>query len=144
MISELIKMKTLFSATWNSSTQPRKQRKFRHNAPMHIRNKFMSVNLAKDLRKEFSRTNAKLAIGDVVKILRGDRSGEKGAVERIDLSKLKVYIKDIKRKKANGTEVFIPLHPSNLQIVDINLKDDGRAKRLKHKNQNQQQAKQPH
>lgn len=128
-------MKTTFSPTWNSSTQPRKQRKFRHNAPLHIRRKFLSANLAKDLRKELGTRSVEIVKGDTVKVLRGDFKGQKGLVERTDTSKLKVFVKDVKRKKINGTEVLVPLEPSNLQIVDINLKDEKRSKNLKKKKQ---------
>ena len=47
-------------------------------------------------------------------------------------------LKDVKRKKANGTETMVPIAPSNLQIVEMNLKDEKRGKRLK---QQKQQAK---
>ena len=126
-------MKTLFSKTWNSSVQPRKQRKYMYNAPLHIRRTFMSANLAKDLRKEFARRSAVVAVGDVVKIMRGDFANQKGTVERTDLTKLKVYVKDVKRKKINGTEILVPLSPSNLQIVELNRKDDKRVRNLKMK-----------
>ena len=33
-------MKSIFSKSWVSSKQPRKQRKYRYNAPDHIKKKF--------------------------------------------------------------------------------------------------------
>ena len=48
-------MKKDWNKTWNSSTQPRKQRKFRHNAPIHIRRKLMSSTLSKELRKKYGK-----------------------------------------------------------------------------------------
>ncbi|MCD6275005.1 MAG: 50S ribosomal protein L24, partial [Candidatus Aenigmarchaeota archaeon] len=48
-------MKQLFSKSWVKSKQPRKQRKYRHNAPKHIRQKFMHANLSKELREKYNR-----------------------------------------------------------------------------------------
>ncbi|MCW1309534.1 MAG: 60S ribosomal protein L26, partial [Candidatus Nanoarchaeia archaeon] len=35
-----------WSKKWKSSKKPSKQRKYRYNAPLHIRRKFLSVNLS--------------------------------------------------------------------------------------------------
>ena len=45
-------MKKKFSNAWIGSKQPRKQRKYRHNAPLNVRNKFLSSHLSKELMKE--------------------------------------------------------------------------------------------
>ncbi len=45
-------MKKKFSTSWKASRQIRKQRKYRENAPLHLRNKFMTANLSKELRKK--------------------------------------------------------------------------------------------
>src|SRR3989338_176397 len=47
------KMKNKFSTKWKESKQPRKQRKYRANAPLHLRKKFVNVNLSKELRKKY-------------------------------------------------------------------------------------------
>ena len=49
-------MKKKFSESWKSSKQVRKQRKYRYNAPLHIKQKFVNVHLAKELRKKYKKT----------------------------------------------------------------------------------------
>ena len=48
-------MKKDFSKSWKSSRQPRKQRKYVFNAPLHIRHKLVSANLSKELRKKYGK-----------------------------------------------------------------------------------------
>ena len=44
-------MKSVFSKTWVRSKQPRKQRKYVANAPLHIKGKMVRAHLSKDLQK---------------------------------------------------------------------------------------------
>ena len=69
-------MKQKFSIHWKSSKQPRKQRKYAANAPLHLRKKFVSANLSKDLRKKQGKRNIPLRKGDIVKIMRGKFKGK--------------------------------------------------------------------
>ncbi|MBL7206571.1 MAG: 50S ribosomal protein L24 [Candidatus Aenigmarchaeota archaeon] len=126
-------MKQKFSKEWKSSVQPRKQRKYRYNAPLHIRHKFLSAHLASNLRERFKRRSLPLRKGDDVEVMRGSDKGLKGSVDRIDLKKAKVYIDSIKVKKVDGSEVHRPIDPSNLRIVDIKTDDKMRLKVLKRK-----------
>ncbi len=64
-------MKNKFSAKWKSSKQVRKQRKYRHNAPLHVKQKFVHVHLSKELKKKYQTRNLGLKKGDKVKVLRG-------------------------------------------------------------------------
>ena len=57
-------MKKQFSTQWNASKQPRKQRKYLANAPLHKRHKFMSANLIKELRKKYGKRNFPVRKGD--------------------------------------------------------------------------------
>ena len=45
-------MKKEFTTTWKESNQPRKQRKYLYNLPLHLRQKQMSATLDKELRKK--------------------------------------------------------------------------------------------
>lgn len=123
-------MKSIFSKTWNRSIQPRKQRKYRYNAPLHIRQKFIKVHLSKELREKHKRRAFGLRKSDKVKILRGQFKGKMGKVERIDLKKSKVYITGIDSIKKDGTKEFLPLEPSNLLITELNLEDKKRKAKL--------------
>ncbi len=119
-------MKQEWSRRWVSSVQPRKQRKFRYNAPLHVRQGFVSANLSKSLRERFGKRSMPLRKGDEVEVMRGSFRGQRGSIDRIDLSKTKVYVDEIKVKKSDGSEVMRALQPSNLRIVKLNLDDKKR------------------
>lgn len=126
-------MKALFSKKWNVSKQPRKQRKYRHNAPIHVKRKFLSANLSKHLRKEYGRRGAKVRTEDLVKIMRGEFSGKEGKVLTIELSDSTITIDGISKKKSGGKEYNMPIQASNVQIIELNLKDEKRVAALKKK-----------
>ena len=124
-------MKKDFSAHWKSSKQPRKQRKYLANAPLHIKKKLMSVNLSKELRKKYSKRSLPVKKKDVVKIMKGRFKGKKGKVTKALPKMQKVEIEGIQVKKQDGSKVSIRLEPSNLQIMELNLEDKKRNKILK-------------
>lgn len=123
-------MKSKFSKTWNSSVQPRKQRKYRYNAPIHVRTSFLSVNLSKPLREKYGTRNFNLRKGDKVKILRGNFKSKEGVVEQVDIKNQKVYISKIEITKKDGSKARVPQNPSNLQIIDLKLDDKKRKEKL--------------
>ncbi len=119
-------MKKKWSGKWIASKQPRKQRKFRHNAPMHVRQKFVSAHLSEIIRRRFGKRSLQLRKGDEVKVMRGKDKGFKGKVERIDLKTSKVYIEGLNVKKVDGSEVLRAIEPSNLLIMDPKMEDKRR------------------
>jgi large subunit ribosomal protein L24 len=119
-------MKTKFNKNWKSSKQPRKQRKYRANAPLHVKRKLIGVNLSKELRKKHNRRNIPLRKNDVVKIMRGKFKGKKGKVTRIDGKRQRVFVEEVQIKKMDGSKAEVPLVASNLQIVELNLDDKKR------------------
>jgi large subunit ribosomal protein L24 len=119
-------MKKKYSAKWQTSKQPRKQRKYRYNAPLHRRQKMMSSHLAKDLRLQYKKRSIGLRKGDEVKIMKGEHRGSYGKVEFVSLAKLKVQIENIKAKKTSGQEVPINFDPSNLLVVKLGSDDKKR------------------
>ncbi len=123
---ERVHMKTEWSRSWISSKQPRKQRKYRYNAPAHLRHKFLSAHLSKELRERFGLRSIPIRKGDDVQIMRGSFKGQKGLIEEVDSKKLKVYVAGIKVKKVDGSEVLKALDPSNLKIVSLKLDDKKR------------------
>lgn len=124
-------MEKLYSPAWKSSVQPRKQRKYIHNAPIHVLGKQLSAHLSKSLRAEFKKRSARVAKGDKVKVLRGDFAGTSGIVLKIDAAKARVYIKEASRKKVSGAEAQAGLSPSNLMIIELETKDKKRMAALK-------------
>ena len=98
-------MKKLFSKHWNSSTQVRKQRKYRFNAPLHLKRKFLHVHLAPALRTKYGLRNIGVRKGDKVKVLRG-------------------------QFKKDGSKVMLKITPSNLMIMELELGDKKRKEKL--------------
>ena len=119
-------MKAAFSKSWNRSVQPRKQRKFRFNAPLHTRQKFVRAHLSKELREKYGKRSCSLKTGDKIKVMRGSFKGKTGKVERIDLKKSKIYITGMDAVKKEGTKYLIPFEPTNLMITELNLDDKKR------------------
>ena len=125
--------KTKFSINWKKSKQPRKQRKYRYNAPLHIKREFMASHLSKELREKYSKRNVIVRKEDKVKILRGQFKGKEGKIEKTNIKKTKVYITGIEVVKRDGTKSLHPINPSNLIIVELNLDDKKRVKTLERK-----------
>lgn len=124
-------MKQKFSTSWIGSKQVRKQRKYRHNAPLHIKHKFLSANLSKELRKKYGKRSLTLKKGDEVIVMRGKFAKKKAKISSVDLKKTRVVLENINRGKKDGTKVNVYFNPSNLQISAINLDDTKRMKKMK-------------
>ncbi|MDP4039625.1 MAG: 50S ribosomal protein L24 [Candidatus Pacearchaeota archaeon] len=122
-------MKTVFSTSWISSSQPRKQRKYRYNAPLHIKHKFLNANLSKELRKKYGKKSLPLRKGDEVLVMRGSFAKKKGKILEVDLKKLRLTVEGINRKKSDGTKVNVYFNPSKVQIVSLNTEDTKRFKK---------------
>lgn len=129
-------MKKKFSRHWVSSKQPRKQRKYRYEAPLHTRQKLVSAHLEKKLRQSYGTRSLPVRKGDEVVVLRGEFRKKKGNVIRVDLKKLKIFVDGVKRKKVSGQEVELPIDPSNVMITKLNLDDRMRKKSLQRKEKN--------
>lgn len=115
-----------WSKTWKSSTDPQKQRKYRQNAPQHVKDNFISANLSQNLRDKLGTRNLGIRNGDRVKVMRGDRKGAEGIVNKIDRENERVYIDGIEKEAVDGAKHQIPLRPSNVQIQSLNLSDSDR------------------
>lgn len=113
-----------------SSSQPRKQRLARANAPHHQARKQMASHLSEELLLKYNRRSATVITGDEVKLLRGDHKGKSGEVVEVDVPARKVVVNGVTNKKADGTEVPLPVDPSNLVIVKLNLEDKRREQKL--------------
>lgn len=131
-------MKQVWSAHWKSSTQPRKQRKYLYNAPLHIQQKFVHIHLSKDLRKKYDTRAVSVRVGDKVKILVGTLRGKEGKIASISLKKMCVFIGGIERVKKDGSKVHVPFHPSNLMIIGLD-KEDKRIKKAQKKKRKEEE-----
>ena len=121
-------MKTKFSREWIKSKQPRKQRKYRRNAPLHVKQKFLHAHLSKELRKTYNKRNVALRKGDSVKVMIGQFKNKIGKVDEASVKKAQVYVNGIEFVKRDGTKSRYPLQPSNLMITELNMDDKIRSK----------------
>lgn len=122
-----------WSSLWKSSKKPGKQRKYRHNAPLHIKQELMGCHLSPELRKKYGVRAVQLRKGDKVKMLRGSFKKKTGKVDEVDLKNLKVSIAGIEINKKEGSKVKPYFHPSNLVITELDLSDKRRESKLKGK-----------
>src|SRR3989344_900157 len=134
-------MKKSWSPKWLSSTQPRKQRKFPFNAPLHIRHSFLSAHLSKELRLQYKRRAFQLRKGDEVEIMRGDSKGLRAPVAEI--RKGRAYLDGQMSKKVDGSEVMRPFQPSNLRITKLQVDDKRRLAALLKKREPPKPAAKP-
>ncbi len=118
-----------WSEDWNSSTNPQKQRKYRENAPQHVKDKLVSVNLSETLREELGTRSINLNLGDRVKVMRGDRKGAEGIVSNIDRDDQKVYVNGLEVTRQDGSASEVPFRPSNLQAQALNLEENDRIEK---------------
>ena len=115
------------------SKQPRKQRKFLHKAPLHVRHKLMSVMLSKELREQYGKRSIPVKKGDTVQIVRGDFSDHEGKVEKVDLKNYRILVEGASVQKPDGNQVYHSIHPSKLKIVELDLEDDERNEIMERK-----------
>src|SRR3989344_511571 len=115
-----------FSTSWKRSTQARKQRKFRYNAPLHVRQKLVHVHLSPELRQKQGTRAMQVRKCDKVKVLRGKFRKQEGKVERVELKRERVFVTGMDYTKKNGTKILVPLRPSNLMIVVLEMADKRR------------------
>jgi len=122
-----------FSMNFKSSKQPRKQRAYRYNAPLHIRQRFAHVHLSKELSEKYKKKRLGLRKGDKVKVMRGQFKGKITVVEKIDLKKTKAILTGVELSKRDGSKTPYPVHISNLMLTEINLDDKKRKMKLEGK-----------
>ena len=113
-----------------TSKQPRKQRKARIDAPLHVRQKYLHAHLEKKLADKYKRRRVQIRKGDTVKVLRGDSRDREGKVAKVNLKDVSIEIDGITVHKADGSEVARPVHPSNVMITRLELKDKLRTSKL--------------
>ncbi len=102
---------------------PGKQRKRLFNAPAHIRHKLMAAPLTKELAEKQGAKALPVRKGDTVTIQRGDNKGFEGKISRVDLKSYRIYIEGLTREKVDGTNIFVPVHPSKVMIKNLSLDD---------------------
>lgn len=123
-------MKKVWSKVWNKSTQTRKQRKYVVKAPLHIRHRFMNAPLSRDLKKDYGFRSIPVRTGDTVRVTTGQFKGVTGKISKVSLSRLRIYVEGAKVQRADGSESFYPLHPSNVEVTKLDVSDEKRAQKI--------------
>jgi large subunit ribosomal protein L24 len=134
-------MKKKFSTAWKASKQPRKQRKYKANAPLHVRKKFVSVALSKELKKKNEKRNVPVKKNDKVKIMRGKFKGKSGKVLNVDLKYSKIVVEGIQVTKQDGSKANLKMQPSNLQIIELTERTSKKFKKENKSEKNKKQEK---
>jgi|SRR3972149_2164156 len=120
-----------FSTVWKASKNPGKQRKYAAKAPLHLRRKFLSANLSKELRKKYGKRNIPIRKGDLVKVMRGKFKKKIGKIIEINVKRSMVEIEGIQVKKQDSSKTNVRFNPSVLQITELNIEDKKRMKNPK-------------
>ena len=89
----------------------------------------MSAPLSRELAASRGAKTLPVRKGDTVRIQRGDNKGFEGKVSRVDLKAFRIYMEGLTREKVDGTNIFLPVHPSKVEIRNLNL-DDKRRKAI--------------
>ncbi len=117
------------------SSQPRKQRKFRAKAPMHIRQNFVNVHISKELKEKLGlkRRSIEIRKGDTVKVMAGDSKGRTGKVAKVNLKTGRIFVEGLTRKNAKNKDKLMPIYSSNLYLLDLDLHDKQRQAEVERK-----------
>lgn len=125
------------------SSQPRKMRLALYRAPLHKRQKLMTAPLSKELRESLGVKRMIVRKGDKVRIVRGRFAGTEGNVVRVSLRRLRIFVDGVTIKRQDGTPRFVPIHPSKVVIVSLDLKDPKRREILERRGGKVKEESQP-
>lgn len=93
----------------------------------------MSAHLSKELRKKYGRRSFPVKKGDTVKVARGGFRGLTGKITEVNRRGYSVKLDIAKRKNVKGTDIHVPIHPSNLIITEFDMKDELRRRSIESK-----------
>ncbi len=109
------------------SSKPSKVRKREvYNAPLHVRSKRIVAPLSKELREKLGIKRIRVRKGDKVLIVRGSFKGHEGRVIGVSVKRERIYVEGAVLRKADGTEVPYPIHPSKVVVTELDLSDKRR------------------
>jgi large subunit ribosomal protein L24 len=111
------------------SAKARKQRKRMFNATLNVKQKLVAAHLSKEMKTQLKKRSLPIRKGDEVKVLRGKFKGTSGKVTKVDLKRAEIFVDSIKRKRINGEETQVAIHPSNFVITNADMNDSKRIKK---------------
>jgi len=90
----------------------------------------MSALLSEELRDKYEKRSFPVRKGDTVKVMRGDDKGKEGKVRSVDLKRERITVEGVVVARSDLSEVPRPIHPSNVMITKLELKDKQRESAL--------------
>ncbi|MEZ0346538.1 MAG: 50S ribosomal protein L24 [Infirmifilum sp.] len=109
------------------SSKPTKVRKRSvYTAPLHVRSKRIVAPLSDELSEKLGIKRIRVRTGDRVLIVRGAFKGHEGKVVRVNVKKERIYVEGAVLRKADGTEVPFPIHPSKVVVIELDTSDKRR------------------
>lgn len=109
--------------------RPRKQRLALYSASLHLRHKFLSAPLSRELREKYKTRALPVRKGDRVRILRGDFKKLEGEVVNVDTKSRTIHVEGVSTTKTDGTRVPRSIQPSNVVLLKL-AEDKERAQVL--------------
>ena len=113
------------------SSQRRKSRKAHFTAPSSLRRKMMSCHLSKELRSKYDCRSIPVRKGDTVSIkigsAEGGVKGKTGKVLTVYRRRWCIHVDKVVRDKKNGSQVPIPVAPSNVEVTQLKLDKSRKA-----------------
>lgn len=110
-----------------SSKSPRKQRRRVQNATNHERKNMLKCRLDEFLQEEYGLRSLVIKKGDLVRIMRGQFRDTEGKITEVNYKKGLVYLDNATITKSDGKESNVPIHPSNLLLVKLELNDERKS-----------------
>lgn len=107
-----------------SPRSPRKQRRLVRNSGQHAHRSMLRCRLDDSLREEYGLRSLGIKKGDLVRIMRGQFRDTEGKVLGVDYRAIRVLVDGASTTKSDGKEAKIPLHPSSLMLVKLELNDE--------------------
>ena len=107
-----------------SPKSPRKQRRMLHKGSIHSKRRHLRCMLDEFLQEEHNIRRIVPKKGDLARVMRGEYRDTEGKIIRVDYRHMRIYLDSASTTKADGKEAQVPVHPSNLLIVKLELDDD--------------------
>ena len=93
----------------------------------------LSANLSPELAKAYGIKSIPIRKGDTVVAMRGNFRDVEGKITKIDAKNTSINIEGVVREKNDGTTIFLPIHPSKVRVIRLNLDDKRRKDILERK-----------
>ncbi|KXB01055.1 hypothetical protein AKJ41_02915 [candidate division MSBL1 archaeon SCGC-AAA259O05] len=112
----------------------------KNSRPLHKRGRSISSRLSSELRDDYGFRSLPVREGDKVRLIGGDFKGVEGEVSEVDTKSQRMVVEGVETAKADGTEVPISVHPSNVEITDFE-EDDMREKIIERRSEGGQKRR---